>query len=39
MRITPEIGDVSIVLIGNFNPVFRPEWFENHAILSNKDTE
>lgn len=40
MRIKPEIGDVSIVLIGNFNPViFRPEWFEKYEILSSKDTE
>ncbi|MBI2412108.1 MAG: hypothetical protein HYV24_02735 [Deltaproteobacteria bacterium] len=40
MLINPEISNVSIVLVGNFNPIiFRPEWFEKHDILSKDDTE
>lgn len=35
MRIQPEIGDASIVLVGNFNPtIFQPEWFGRMGILS-----
>lgn len=38
MRINPEIEDVSVVLLGNFNPVvFKPEWFEKFGILSEED--
>ena len=34
MRITPEIEAVSIVLVGNFNPViFTPAWFALHELL------
>ncbi len=40
MKIQPELSDVSIVLIGNFNPIiFRPDWFEKYDILSKEDTE
>ncbi len=39
MRINPETADVSVVLLGNFNPViFKPEWFEKCEILSEEDT-
>ena len=28
MRIAPDLGDASIVLVGSFNPrIFRPDWF------------
>ena len=34
MRIEPEIGGVSIVLRGDFNPaIFTPAWFVLHALL------
>lgn len=34
MRIEPEIGGVTIVLLGNFNPsIFTPAWFELHNLL------
>ncbi len=34
MRIEPEIGSVSVVLLGNFNPaIFTPAWFALHEIL------
>lgn len=38
MRINPKTDDVSVVLLGNFNPViFKPEWFEKFEILSEED--
>ena len=38
MKINPETGDVSVVLLGNFNPViFKPEWFEKFEVLSEED--
>ena len=37
MRITLEIEAVSIVLVGNFNPViFTPAWFALHGLLPEK---
>ena len=34
MRIDPEIDDVSVVLVGDFNPaVFTPAWFVLHGLL------
>ncbi len=40
MRPKSEIGDVSVVLLGSFNPViFSPAWFEHYEILSKKDTQ
>ncbi len=34
MQIEPEISDVSIVLVGNFNPaIFTPAWFALHDLL------
>ena len=34
MRIEPEIGGTSIVLLGDFNPtIFTPKWFALHEIL------
>ena len=34
MRIEPEISGVSVVLLGNFNPViFTPAWFALHGLL------
>ena len=34
MRIEPEIGGVTIVLLGNFNPaIFTPAWFEMNGLL------
>ena len=38
MRIEPEIEDVSIVLIGNFNPaIFTPAWFVLHKLLPERE--
>lgn len=35
MRIAPELGEVTIVLVGNFNPViFRPDWFARMGLLT-----
>lgn len=34
MRIEPEIGGVTIVLLGNFNPaIYTPAWFAMHGLL------
>ena len=34
MQIDPEISDVAIVLLGNFNPaIFTPAWFALHGLL------
>ena len=34
MRIEPEISDVSVVLLGDFNPaIFTPAWFALHGLL------
>jgi hypothetical protein len=38
MRITPEISEATIVLIGSFNPrIFRPEWFASTGIIGGGD--
>ena len=35
MRIEPEIGSVTLVLVGNFNPaILTPAWFGLHGFLS-----
>lgn len=35
MRIEPEIDEVSVVVVGNFNPpIFTPAWFALHDLLS-----
>jgi len=40
MRIEPEISGVSIVLVGSFNPpIFHPEWFAKHSLISDKEKE
>jgi hypothetical protein len=40
MLIEPESGNVSIVLIGNFNPpIFHPEWFARHGLISDKEKD
>jgi hypothetical protein len=40
MRIEPEISGVSIVLVGSFNPpIFHPEWFSKHSLISEKERE
>lgn len=40
MQPKSEIGDVSVVLLGNFNPViFSPSWFEQYDILTKEDTK
>lgn len=40
MRIVPEIGSASVVLVGNFNPaIFTPAWFELHELLPTKAAE
>lgn len=40
MRIEPEIAEVSLVLLGRFNPViFTPAWFGWHELLPRKTIE
>ncbi len=40
MRETPEIEEVSVVLVGTFEPViFTPAWFELHGLLSEEVVE
>ena len=40
MRIEPEIAEVSLVLLGRFNPViFTPAWFGWHQLLPGKTIE
>jgi hypothetical protein len=40
MRIAPEIGDVSIVLVGNLNPlIFHPSWFVRNQLFTEKEGE
>jgi len=40
MRINPEIGGVSVVFLGNFNPaIFTPAWFALHDLLPRQATE
>jgi len=40
MRIQPELGSVSIVLIGNFNPaIFQPAWLAKHDLISSQAAE
>ena len=35
MRIAPELGDASIVLVGSFNPrIFRPDWFARTGLVT-----
>ena len=38
MRIAPEIGDVSVVLVGNFNPpIFHPSWFLGNGLIGEQE--
>ena len=40
MRIEPEIGQCTIVLLGRFNPlIFAPHWFFKHDLLSAEQVE
>ena len=40
MRIEPEVGRVSVVLLGSFNPaIFTPTWFAWHEILPRSAAE
>jgi len=40
MHIPSEIGDVSIVLLGNFNPrIFHPSWFVRSGLFTEKEGE
>jgi hypothetical protein len=40
MRIEPEMGGCSIVLVGNFNPaIFAPQWFARWDIVSQKECD
>jgi hypothetical protein len=35
MRIAPELGNASIVLLGSFNPrIFRPDWFARTGLVT-----
>ena len=37
MRIEPEMAGVSLVMLGNFNPlIFTPTWFRRHKLLSDR---
>jgi hypothetical protein len=37
MHIEPELSELSIVLIGNFNPViFQPSWLAGHGLITDK---
>jgi hypothetical protein len=38
MRIEPELGGCSIVLLGHFNPlIFSPQWFAKNEIISDEE--
>jgi hypothetical protein len=38
VRIEPEVGAVSVVLLGNFNPaIFTPAWFAKWSLLSENE--
>jgi hypothetical protein len=40
MRIDPEIGGASIVLLGSFNPkIFQPYWMAKHGLISDDAAE
>lgn len=40
MRIEPEIGGASIVLLGSFNPkIFQPYWMAKHGLISDSAAE
>ncbi|MDR7038451.1 hypothetical protein J2X36_003215 [Methylobacterium sp. BE186] len=40
MRIEPEFGGLSIILVGNFNPaIFSPQWFARCGIVSEAEAE
>ncbi|MDO9426037.1 MAG: hypothetical protein Q7T93_04330 [Methylobacterium sp.] len=40
MRIEPEFGGLSIILVGNFNPaIFSPQWFARCGIVSDIEAE
>jgi hypothetical protein len=40
MHIEPEIGGVSIVLLGSFNPkIFQPYWMANYGLISASEAE
>jgi hypothetical protein len=35
MRIAPDLGDASMVLVGSFNPrIFRPDWFARVGLVT-----
>jgi len=38
MRITPELGECAIILVGHFNPlIFSPLWFAKNKIVSEEE--
>jgi hypothetical protein len=40
MRIEPEIGAASIVLLGSFNPkIFQPFWMAKHGLISDSEAQ
>ena len=40
MRIEPEIGGCTVVLLGHFNPqIFSPLWFAQNKIISERQAE
>lgn len=40
MRIKPKFDNVSVVLLGSFNPgIFQPAWFAQHGMIGDKEAE
>ena len=40
MRIKPKFDNVSVVLLGSFNPgIFQPAWFATHGMIGEKEAE
>lgn len=40
MRIEPEIGGCSIVILGHFNPaIFAPQWFAKFDVVSQTEAD
>ena len=40
MRIDPELGGCSIVLLGSFNPaIFSPDWLERYGVITRRELE
>ena len=40
MRLEPELGACSIILVGHFNPlIFAPAWFARNGIVSEEDAD